>query len=1050
MKAALTPRRGRWLVLLVLGAACGSSGHPAATHDGASDTPSIDGAPSRGDTSSEARDGARPDAADAVADGGLDARDGNAPDADATDATDATDAPVLAETGAPPAYCPVVIPTVTVGSGPVSGTLQGPSYNPAVSCHGGVPTSGPEAFFTLTITQTMTVEAVVTAPVDTLVAIRAGACTDGVSEVACGDLPPTPDADAGALPAPTGDAGAARVSAVRAPLLPGMYTIVVDSYTLGSLTSASFTLTLRQLSARPNATCAAPTVLTSGMTVSSEPLDLAGPPPAACGTGLRPSLYYSVGIPSGQRLVARAKPVGGDRTWMPRIEAFPTCASTTCLGQGRLAAGGVQELDWTNSGANWQLVYLAVSADAAVTGATFDLTASVVDLSASCTRPTPVMDGTVLTNQDLSIAPPADGPTCNGSATGDHALYYTATLLPQQSIEVDLRPSAESNAFGTTALVSFRDGCGELTNCTGNGQTATFQNDGPTDSVVLIEVVALQKAQVQMPFDVVVSMPPPPAGVVVTPEAGLVTTESGGTATFTVVLTSPPTADVTIAVASDTPTEGTASPATLRFTSDNWRTPQTVTVTGVDDQVSDGARDYTIVTSAAQSTDTRYAGLDPDDVGVTNLDNDPGVAFGGAADLVTSESGLSATFTAQLNAAPTSAVTMTLASSDPGEGTVSPAQLTFTTTNWNMPQTVTVTGVDDTAVDGTQAYTIVTGTLASADTRYNGQNPPDLPALNRDDDQAAVAPKLLSAEHSCSASQRSMPIAVDDAGQIYIVMQCDVGFWVVTSTDAGVTFTAPTAITGTDDGQVPLLAAGAPGFAYLQFQKSDGNLAFTRTTDGGATWSAPAIVSTRPDLMGIGAAGKSVFLLVPGPTNAVQAALLRSFDGGRTFLPRVLVDGQNQQLAVEPDGRTVWLAALDNPNPLRKSTDAGATFTKIADLNQDLSTLAIGKGSLYTMPGQLSITSLADPTMTQVLSTNDLNIPPFSTIVDESDALLILDGDPSNRLRATRFPAGGSTFPAGRVVGPSPQAAGLAPLSRKAAAVVFLNGSIVLYSTIVW
>ena len=36
------------------------------------------------------------------------------------------------------------------------------------------------------------------------------------------------------------------------------------------------------------------------------------------------------------------------------------------------------------------------------------------------------------------------------------------------------------------------------------------------------------------------------AGVTVTPTSGLTTTEAGGTATFTVVLTSRPTADVTI------------------------------------------------------------------------------------------------------------------------------------------------------------------------------------------------------------------------------------------------------------------------------------------------------------------------------------------------------------------------------------------------------------------------------------------------------------------------------------------------------------------------
>ncbi len=50
------------------------------------------------------------------------------------------------------------------------------------------------------------------------------------------------------------------------------------------------------------------------------------------------------------------------------------------------------------------------------------------------------------------------------------------------------------------------------------------------------------------------------AGITVSPTSGLVTTESGGTATFTVVLTTQPSADVTLALSSSDTTEGTVSP----------------------------------------------------------------------------------------------------------------------------------------------------------------------------------------------------------------------------------------------------------------------------------------------------------------------------------------------------------------------------------------------------------------------------------------------------------------------------------------------------------
>src|SRR2546427_404434 len=92
-------------------------------------------------------------------------------------------------------------------------------------------------------------------------------------------------------------------------------------------------------------------------------------------------------------------------------------------------------------------------------------------------------------------------------------------------------------------------------------------------------------------------------GITVTPTSGLTTTESGGTATFTVVLATQPTANVTIGLSSSDVSEGTVSPASLTFTSGNWNTAQTVAVTGVDDFVADGAVAYTIVTAAATITD---------------------------------------------------------------------------------------------------------------------------------------------------------------------------------------------------------------------------------------------------------------------------------------------------------------------------------------------------------------------------------------------------------------------------------------------------------------
>ncbi|NJL22545.1 MAG: hypothetical protein HC895_19775 [Leptolyngbyaceae cyanobacterium SM1_3_5] len=91
-------------------------------------------------------------------------------------------------------------------------------------------------------------------------------------------------------------------------------------------------------------------------------------------------------------------------------------------------------------------------------------------------------------------------------------------------------------------------------------------------------------------------------GVTVTP-IDLTTTEAGGTAAFSVVLTSQPTADVVVTLAGNA-AEGSLSTSTLTFTPLNWNTAQTVTVTGQDDLVDDGDVSYSIATSLSSHRPT--------------------------------------------------------------------------------------------------------------------------------------------------------------------------------------------------------------------------------------------------------------------------------------------------------------------------------------------------------------------------------------------------------------------------------------------------------------
>jgi Ca2+-binding RTX toxin-like protein len=108
----------------------------------------------------------------------------------------------------------------------------------------------------------------------------------------------------------------------------------------------------------------------------------------------------------------------------------------------------------------------------------------------------------------------------------------------------------------------------------------------------------------------------------------------------------------------------------------------------------------------------------------------------------TTEAGGTATFNVVLSKQPQVGkdVIVTLASSDTTEGTVDKTTLTFTAANFNVPQTVTVKGVDDTIVDGNVAYT-VRATFATTDEEFGASLTPVTVALtNTDNDKTTVPP----------------------------------------------------------------------------------------------------------------------------------------------------------------------------------------------------------------------------------------------------------------------------------------------------------------------
>jgi ELWxxDGT repeat protein len=226
------------------------------------------------------------------------------------------------------------------------------------------------------------------------------------------------------------------------------------------------------------------------------------------------------------------------------------------------------------------------------------------------------------------------------------------------------------------------------------------------------------------------------AGIAVTPTSGLVTNEYGGTDTFTVVLTSKPSAEVTFGLSSSDTTEGTLSKSSLTFSPTNWDNPQEVEITGIDDSEDDGDIPYTIITAPATSSDPDYEGVNANDALVINIDDDGvGILVTPFSGLLTTEDGVTDSFSVVLNSQPSANVTIGLSSSDTTEGTLSKSSLTFTAANWNISQTVTIICVDDEEVDGDITYAIITAPASSTDSNYDGLDAVDISVTNLDDDQ---------------------------------------------------------------------------------------------------------------------------------------------------------------------------------------------------------------------------------------------------------------------------------------------------------------------------
>ncbi len=192
-----------------------------------------------------------------------------------------------------------------------------------------------------------------------------------------------------------------------------------------------------------------------------------------------------------------------------------------------------------------------------------------------------------------------------------------------------------------------------------------------------------------------------------------VTVAEGGSESYMVKLAAQPSATVTVATTGHSGTDLTLDETTLTFNpsgSSLWSTAQTVTLTAAEDD--DDFADDTVTLTLTASKSGGYNG-ETANIEVTIKDNDvdgAGITVSGTA---TVTEGSTTIVDVNLAAAPKGDVTVTF--SDDGDSDVSwlgtaltGDDLTFTATNWNVAQTVTLMAQedDDDFVNDTEILTL--------------------------------------------------------------------------------------------------------------------------------------------------------------------------------------------------------------------------------------------------------------------------------------------------------------------------------------------------------
>ena len=281
-------------------------------------------------------------------------------------------------------------------------------------------------------------------------------------------------------------------------------------------------------------------------------------------------------------------------------------------------------------------------------------------------------------------------PTSVAVTEGDDA-EYTVRLATQPSAQVTVAITGHSGTDLTLDPSSAR-----LTFTTSNWNTAqtvtvsAAEDDDAANDMATLAHAASGGGYGSVTADLAVTVTDNDTPGLVVPTS--VTVAEGDDAEYTVRLATQPSAQVTVAITGHSGTDLTLDPSSARltFTTSNWNTVQTVTVSAAEDD--DAANDMATLAHAASGGDYGSATAD---LAVTVTDNE--MAGLVVPTSVTVAEGGDAEYTVRLATQPSAQVTVAITGHSGTDLTLNPssARLTFTTSNWNTAQTVTVSAAED-------------------------------------------------------------------------------------------------------------------------------------------------------------------------------------------------------------------------------------------------------------------------------------------------------------------------------------------------------------------